>query len=380
MLKKQTKTIKKRASKAVVTQDNRFIYAKYDMNANEMKFFMWIVAQLNSQRDTLFQICEIPLSAIFEIFNHTSEDNYTYIKNLIDDMAKKAYIEDFRLLDEKTMKEVDIHRAMPLFRWIEYRKGQSYITYQLNDSLMEYLLDQKRDFTQLKFSDIQQMKSAYSIRIYNMLMCEIKQNRQRLKINLAVLQNILEVPKSLEIWDNFNRKVLIQAKKDINTKSNLILFDIKTYKTGKKITELEFIFDYKNNTQRIERDDEKLESFNRAIARIVDSYLNKEFILSNKAYKLRNETMICKAWHWTKKDNKMRIAVALERKKDNKLFYFLVPDFKSVKALQEAHEKAKKRADEMFYATDENIQAIEELRDKLQSGDLFKGLFKRISD
>ncbi len=34
------KSIKLKAQKAIVTQDNRFIYAKYDMNANEMKFFM----------------------------------------------------------------------------------------------------------------------------------------------------------------------------------------------------------------------------------------------------------------------------------------------------------------------------------------------------
>lgn len=379
MQKKQTNTIKKRASKAVVTQDNRFIYAKYDMNANEMKFFMWIVAQLNSQRDTLFQVCEIPLSEIMQVWQRDYEKpDYTYIKNLCDSMLKKTYIEDFKLLDEKTMKEVNVHQGYTLFKSIRYQEGQSYISYQLNDSLMEYLLEQKRDFTQLKFSDIQQMKSAYSIRIYNMLMCEIKQNRQSLKMNLVALQNILEVPKTLKEYRHFNQKVLAQAKKDINTKSNLILFEIKALKTGRKVTDLEFIFDYKNNTKRIEQDEEKLESFNLALAKIADSYLNKELVISNKTFKLRNELMLCKAWRWTKVEGKKRVAIALERKKDNKLFYFIVPDFNSVKSLQKAHEKAKKRADEMFYAADENIQAVKELREQLQSGDLFKGIFKRI--
>ena len=72
------------------------------------------------------------------------------------------------------MKEKSVFQAMPLFKFIRYEQGQSYVTYQLNDSLTEYLLDQKRDFTQLKFSDIQQMKSAYSIRIYNMLVAKAK--------------------------------------------------------------------------------------------------------------------------------------------------------------------------------------------------------------
>ena len=155
------------------------------------------------------------------------------------------------------MKETNIFRAMPLFKFIEYKQGESYITYQINDCLAEYLLDLKRDFTQLKFSDMQQMKSAYSIRIYNMLICELKQNRQALKINLEVLQNILEVPKTLQEYKHFNQKVLAQAKKDINAKSNLVLLDIKTFKTGRKVTELEFVFDYKNNDKRIQRDQEK---------------------------------------------------------------------------------------------------------------------------
>ncbi|EPM2774095.1 replication initiation protein, partial [Campylobacter jejuni] len=86
-MKTTKKTNKKKIQKAVVTQNNRFVYAKYDMNTNELKMFMWIVAQINSQKDTLFQVCEIPLSQIFEVLNHKSAENYTYIINLIDSMA-----------------------------------------------------------------------------------------------------------------------------------------------------------------------------------------------------------------------------------------------------------------------------------------------------
>ncbi|MFY4725606.1 hypothetical protein [Campylobacter jejuni] len=55
--------------------------------------------------------------------------------------------------------------------------------------------------------------------------------------------------------------MLNQAKKDINGKSNLILLEIKTYKTGRKITDLEFIFDYKNNDKRIAQEKAKKEKF-----------------------------------------------------------------------------------------------------------------------
>ena len=84
-----------------------------------------------------------------------------------------------------------------------------------------------------------------------MLVCELKQNRQSLKINLAVLQNILKVPKTLQEYKHFNQKVLIQAQKDINAKSNIVLLEIKTFKTGRKITDLEFVFDYKKQRQTL---------------------------------------------------------------------------------------------------------------------------------
>ncbi|MBZ7964940.1 replication initiation protein [Campylobacter sp. 2457A] len=339
------KTNKKRIQKAVVTQNNRFVYAKYDMNTNELKMFMWIVAQINSQKDTLFQVCEMPLSEIMELWQRDDKNpDYNYIRDLCQSMAKKAYVEDFKLLDEKTMKEVNIFRAMPLFKFIEYRQGQGYITYQLNDSLMQYLLDQKRDFTQLKFNDIQQMKSAYSIRIYNMLVCELKQNKQSLKINLAVLQNLLEVPKIyIERWADFNRFVLKQAEKDINGKSNLVLLEIKTYKTGRKITDLEFIFDYKNNDKRIAQEKAKQEKFFTRLKEILSTYIGKSI------YDERFGEMIVTHYDHNEADNK--ISIIAQRKSDDKFVAFGVKNFKDIQSL----EKLKDKAEELFYLDKQRV-------------------------
>lgn len=347
--KPQKKSIKQRINKAVVTQDNRFVYAKYDMNANELKFFMWIVAQINSQKDQLFQVCEIPLSEIFQVWRWQGNTiNYSYCAGIVESMAKKAYVEDFRLLDEKTMKEVSVKRSMPLFKFLEYKEGESYITYQLNDCLMQYLLDQKRDFTQLKFDDIQRMKSAYSIRIYNMLICELKQNRQSLKINLSVLQNILEVPNSLKIWDNFKQRVLTQAKKDINAKSNIVVLNIKTYKTGRSISDLEFIFDYKNNDKRIQRDEEKKKSLNNALIEAVSKFISKRIYFGEKIGEL-----VCEGYKWEDKDETNLLA-EFRRLSDNKVFVVPIKKFKDLNTIQ----KAKDKAEEIFYTDETRVQQV----------------------
>lgn len=350
-MKTTKKNQKKKIEKAIVTQNNRFVYAKYDMNTNELKMFMWIVAQINSQQDSLFKMCEMPLSEIFEVWqwkeNRNKEINYNYVINLIDSMAKKTYIEDFKLLDENTMKEIRIHQVMPLFEFIRYKQGEANISYKLNNSLMQYLLEQKRDFTQLKFSDIQQMKSAYSIRIYNMLLCELKQNRQSLKINLAVLQNLLEVPKVyIERWADFNRFVLKQAEKDINGKSNIVLLDIKTYKTGRKITDLEFIFDYKNNDKRIAQEKIKQENFIKKLKEILSTYIGKSI------YDETNGEMIVTSYE----EDGEKLHIIAQRKSDEKYIGFRVRDFKSIEQL----EKYKNKAEELFYLEKQRVLKAKE--------------------
>lgn len=353
---KAKRIVRKKAQKAIVTQDNRFIYAKYDMNTNEMKFFMWIVAQIHSQKDQLFQVCQIPLDEIFEIWQwkdeRNKEINYSYIKSICDSMARKVYVEDFKLKDEKTMKDVEVYRAMPLFKFIEYKKGQGFINYELNDSLMKYLLNLNKNFTQLKFSDIQRMKSAYSIRIYNMLIAELNQNRQNLKINLAVLQNILEIPESLKIFGNFNRKVLQQAMKDINTKSNIILFEIKTYKTGHKITDLDFIFDYKNNDKQKEREKAKETRLKNQITAELDKITGKELFLNDKGkrfkaryvgYELNKNNEIIASFVFYDSNN-------IEQKAPIK-----IDSLDSVKIMKESIQNC----EESFYADKEKIKNLQ---------------------
>ncbi len=88
------------------------------------------------------------------------------------------------------MKEKNVYQGYTLFKSIRYEEGQSFITYQLNDSLMQYLLDQKRDFTQLKFSDtlLEILESyngkAYFIKDFGELVCGNRRWDDKCKISL----------------------------------------------------------------------------------------------------------------------------------------------------------------------------------------------------
>ena len=272
----------------IATQDNSFIYHSYYMTASEIKFFMWIVSKINSQEDKAFEESEIPVSEVKEVLGHDNE-NYAYVKKLISKMTNKIFYTEEIYFNKKINKPIRKYKEMPFFQLMSYEEGEANIVYKLNSYLSKYLLNLKTNFTQIQFKDIREMRSSYSIRIYNMLMCEICQNRTSLNINLEILQNILKVPRSLTRWDHFNKEVLDRAKKDINGYSNISLLDIKTYKTGRKITEIEFIFDYKNNRARICRDVNKQQHYVDMLIEEVDKHLSGKSICITGNKRIREE-------------------------------------------------------------------------------------------
>ncbi len=242
----------KKSQKYLVTQDNQFIYSKYgDTTANELKFFYYVISKLNSISDKAFEACEIPISEILrEVLSHENLDaNYLYIKKLCESLSKRYLLDETLIKDPVTNKEVDNFTIMSLFKFLQYTKGQATIKYQLNDCLKPYLLGLRKNFTQIPLQHILPINSGYAIRIYQMLLSELKQNRNETTRYLIELQDILCVPKSMYMWDNFKRRVLEPSLKEINATTDIIA-SYRTKKERQKITQIVFEICYKDLQKR----------------------------------------------------------------------------------------------------------------------------------
>ncbi|WP_245290425.1 replication initiation protein, partial [Shinella sp. DD12] len=88
------------------------------------------------------------------------------------------------------------------------------------------------------------IRSGYAIRIYQILLSELKQNRNEVEMNLLYLQDMLCVPKSLYIWDNFKREILEPSLKEINATTDIVA-DYRPLKQRQKIVKLAFEICYK---------------------------------------------------------------------------------------------------------------------------------------
>ncbi len=269
----------KRNQKALITQDNRLIYSRYgDMTTNELKVFYWIISKLNPMTDQEFKKFEIPISELFTTLEHKDDTNhYTYIRKLCQSLGKRTFTDDTLSIDPITGKEINGFFVMPIFQILHYTDKQAVIYCELNKYIRPYLLGVKERFTSIPLDQILRLRSNYTIRIYQILLSEIKQNKKFLRLNLAYLQNTLEVPKSFYDWGLFNIKVLKQAQKEINTITNLTLFEIKTFKTGKKITEIEFHFDYKTHEESQSVEKTKQNLTNKKLSKNLNLLLGRTF-------------------------------------------------------------------------------------------------------
>ncbi|UOR85510.1 replication initiation protein (plasmid) [Helicobacter pylori] len=242
----------KKSQKYLITQDNRFIYAKYgDTTANELKFFYYVISKLNSINDKSFEACEIPINEILgEVLEHENLDaNYLYIKKLCESLSKRYLLDETLSKDPETNKEVDRFISMPLFKFLDYTKGQATIKYQLNDCLKPYLLGLSKNFTQIPLQHILPIRSGYAIRIYQILLSELKQNRNEVDLYLINLQDILCVPKSYYKWKDFKNNVLEPSLKEINATTDIVA-SYRTKKERQKITEIVFEIYYKDLQKR----------------------------------------------------------------------------------------------------------------------------------
>ncbi len=242
----------KKSQKYLVTQDNRFIYAKYgDTTANELKFFYYVISKLNSISDKGFEACEIPISEILgEVLDHENDqDNYTYIKNLCRSLSKRILEDESLVYDPVTKKEEEMFEVMAIFKRIQYLKRKAVICYQLNDCLKPYLLGLRKNFTQIPLQHILPIRSGYAIRIYQMLLSELKQNHNEVDLYLINLQDVLCVPKSYYKWKDFKNNVLEPSIKEINATTDIVA-SYRPLKERQKIVKLEFEICYKDLQRR----------------------------------------------------------------------------------------------------------------------------------
>jgi len=138
-----------------------------------------------------------------------------------------------------------------------------------------YLLNLKKNFTKFNIQNILPMKSSYSMRIYQLFKQYQKIGHR--KFEVENLRNILQIPNSYT-YNNVKKIILMRAQEEMKLFSDLT-FEFEEIKTGRKITDINFIIKKKENHKDILEEDKEENPW------YYTKYYDKNIIQSEIEYK-----------------------------------------------------------------------------------------------
>lgn len=243
----------------VVTKDFRLIQARYHLSLVEQKMILTIIS-LIQPHDTDFMHYQIPLKTFDNLIDN---NHYSRLKQICKDLMSKPL---------EIQKDDGDWVIFNWFSHIEYKSKNSMLECSISPKLKPYLLELKGNFKSFNLKYILKLQSNYSVRIYEIL----KKNEKCVsaEFKLTELYDILKVPDSFKRYDNFKRKVLSVAEKDLIANTD-IYFTYEEIKTARKVTSIKFkIFINRANTI-----DEELNELAQFRAMILKEYANGEPII-----------------------------------------------------------------------------------------------------
>ena len=217
-------------NKFVVVQSNELIEASYspELTTRAHKVARLILS-LISPDDKDLKLYTVPISTLKDFLGYkenTSWGNfYPEMKDIADRLNKEPIV----------IKTQDKVTTAYFIAGYEMDSAARTVTFEVSLLLKPYLLALKRNFTRYPLHYIARLRSAYSIRLYELL--SQYRNIGHRTFELGALQLLLG--SNYEYYANFKDKVLSIAKRDLDANTD-ITFDYDEIKTGRKVTALKF--------------------------------------------------------------------------------------------------------------------------------------------
>ena len=228
----------------IVAKSNRVIEACYSMTTPELRLIYSCISKINFKQvideKELFTISAKDYSKLFGVD----------IKNVHREIKKAV--------DKMWDREIVIKRVnnKPLTtRWISskanYENGDAEIRFAVD--VIPYLttLMESGNFTKYKLENVGGLKSAYSIRLYELL--KQYESFKTRKLTIDDLREILCLGDKYTAMRDFKRWVLDLAMKEINTHTDLKV-SYENIKTGRKVTGFLFNIKLKNDVKSFKSD------------------------------------------------------------------------------------------------------------------------------
>lgn len=235
-------------SNNIAVQSNRFIEARYKESLTFWESFLVAkMCSMISPDDVDFKPYKIYIKEVIDYMELTPSG---HVYNYILDAAKRLLDRQIVIgtVDEQGRKEIiETHIVTSVRRLLEPQQDENnYVTLTFLPELKPFLLQLHRDFTKLDMDIFKRLKTASSIRLYQIFKSHMGKNQYKLRFELEELKEILGVSDKYRQYAGFKMRVLDEAQQRLAEKTD-IGFTYDEIKAGKKVTALAFhIYNNKN--------------------------------------------------------------------------------------------------------------------------------------
>lgn len=222
----------------IVYKDNYLIEASYKLTLMEQRLMLYCISKLNPQKPQQIQTIIVD-EFIRQFPDITKKNAYNQIKSAIDNLYERS----IKVKDPKITKQ---------FRWIqsaEYQNDNGSAVIEFSNSVMPYLCQLEKQFTNYQLRNISNFKRSYSIRLYELL-AQYRTLKIRV-ISILELRLALQLDDKFKIWNELNRKVIKPSIEEINEKSDLLI-SYQPLRKGRAIDSIKFSIKEKSKIKSIQ--------------------------------------------------------------------------------------------------------------------------------
>lgn len=282
-------------SKEIIVKDNKLIEANYYLSTLQQKVLLKAIS----------------------VIEPTNIDKHIYKFSIMDfadsvDLkgSKTIYSQMVTICDQLTdLRKFLIKKddgGIAYINWVasaEYIPKEAVVEVEFSQKLIPYLMELKEQFTTYYLANVMQLKSSYSIRIFELLKQYEKLKKRKIyleELRKMVGTTVIDmngnvIKNDYELYGHFKERVILTAQKELKQKTD-IYFNFKEVKEGRKVIAIEFeILENKrikkkmqsiNDYEQISLDILSLQELFKNKTKVDIKYEILEKLINNKGYDL----------------------------------------------------------------------------------------------
>ncbi|MCF2221051.1 replication initiation protein [Chryseobacterium sp. PS-8] len=216
----------------LVKKSHELVMGKFSFSLLELRLFSLIVSMIDD-RDEDFKTYRIAVKDMMKTFNLKSKTIYAEIQQVTTSMLKKIIV--IPVQEEGVQKEIK-STLMSSFKYEV--SGRGVIEATFNPILKPYLLQLKSKFLLYNLSNILQISSATSIRIFELL--KTFEGVKQKTFSLQELKEILGVENSYSKYSNFKNKILLKSQKDLEMFTDIRFTFKEISENSRRVEKIQF--------------------------------------------------------------------------------------------------------------------------------------------